>query len=264
MRVVALDRPLLQGPGMNRSASLLAASLLALPASTACHASSFDLDLESGAVWNSKADVRVPNVGGSPFSLTKDLGARDPGGFFRSRLTWHPAERHDISLLYAPLELDYRGQFNRTIRFAGTDFAAGTQTNGTFRFDSYRLTYRYNFVQTEDCVFGMGLTAKVRDAEVRLSQAGASASNANTGFVPLLNYRLLWRFSKPFSLLSEGDALGASKGHAIDASAAIQWHATDSLSFRVGYRILDGGADSDTVYTFNRFHYATAGVNYQF
>lgn len=249
---------------MNRAVSLLTASFLALAASSHCHASYFDLDLESGAVWNSKADVRIPNVGGGLFSLTKDLGARDPNGFIRTRLTWHPAERHDLSLLYAPLELNYRGQFNRTIRFAGTDFAAGTPTDGTFRFDSYRLTYRYNVVQTEDCVFGLGLTAKIRDAEVSLSQAGKSASNANTGFVPLVNYRLLWRFSKPFSLLSEGDALGASQGHAIDASAAVQWHATDSLSFRIGYRILDGGADSDSVYTFNRFHYALAGVNYRF
>lgn len=249
--------------GMNRISSLFAAAL-ALAALPSASASPFDLDLESGAVWNSKADVRVPNAGGSFFSLTNDLGARDPRAFFRGRLTWQPAERHDLSLLYAPLELDYRGQFNRPIRFAGNDFAASTPTNGTFRFDSYRLTYRYNFIQREDCVFGMGLTAKIRDAEVSLRQAGNAASNSNTGFVPLVNYRLLWRFSKPFSLLSEGDALGASQGHAIDASAALQWHATDSLSFRIGYRILDGGADSDSVYTFNRFHYSTVGVNYRF
>jgi hypothetical protein len=249
---------------MQRHFLPLAATALALVAHCSAAAAPFELDLESGAVWNSKADVRIPNAGGSLFSLTKDLGASDPRAFFRGRLTWQPAERHDISLLYAPLELDYRGQFNRPIRFAGTDFAAGTPTNGTFRFDSYRLTYRYNFVQREDCVFGMGLTAKIRDAEVRLSQAGNAATNANTGFVPLVNYRLLWRFSKPFSLLSEGDALGASQGHAIDASAALQWHATDSLSFRIGYRILDGGADSDSVYTFSRFHYSTVGVNYRF
>lgn len=249
---------------MKRTAFLFAVSSLALSVCPVAFANPLELDLESGAVWNSKANVRIPNAGGTPFSLTKDLGADDPKAFFRGRLTWHVGERHDISLLYAPLELDYRGQFNRPVQFAGTNFAAGTPTNGTFRFDSYRLTYRYNFVQTEECVFGLGLTAKVRDAEVSLNQPGRSASNANTGFVPLVNYRLLWRFSKPFSLLTEGDALGASQGHAIDASAAIQWHATDSLSFRIGYRILDGGADSDTVYTFNRFHYSMVGVNYRF
>jgi len=249
---------------MSRPASSIVASLLSLLAYPAIAASPFDFDVESGAVWSSKADVRIPNTGGSTFSLSKDLSANDPSAFFRGRLTWHPGARHDVSLLYAPLELDYRGQFNRTVQFAGTDFVPGAATTGTFRFDSYRLTYRYNFVNTEDCVFGMGITAKVRDAEVSLAQAGRSATDANTGFVPLVNYRLLWRFSKPFSLLSDGDALGASKGHAIDASAALQWHGTDNLSVRIGYRILDGGADSDTVYTFNRFHYSLVGLNYRF
>jgi hypothetical protein len=113
-------------------------------------------------------------------------------------------------------------------------------------------------------VFGLGITAKIRDAEVALSQAGRSASDSNTGFVPLLNYRLFWRFSQPFSLLSEGDALGAPQGHAVDASAALQWHATENLSVRIGYRILDGGADSDSVYTFSRFHYSLVGLNFKF
>jgi hypothetical protein len=246
---------------------LFAVALLAgstCPSALANSAPQFDLDLESGAVWNSKADVRIPNTGGTFFSLSKDLGGNDPSAFFRGRLTWHPGERHDVSLLYAPLDVDFNGQFNRTVRFAGTDFGPGTATNGTFRFDSYRLTYRYNFIHSDRCVFGVGITAKVRDAEVSLSQAGKAASDSNTGFVPLVNYRLLWRFSEPFSLLSEGDALGASQGRAIDASAALQWHVNDRLSMRIGYRILDGGADSDTVYSFSRFHYSLVGLNFRF
>jgi hypothetical protein len=249
---------------MHRSVPLLVASVLSIAALQSQAASLLDLDFESGAVWNSKADVRIPNTGGTFFSFSKDLDAKDPAAFFRGRLTWHAGERHDLSLLYAPLEMDFRGQFNRTVRFAGTDFAPGTATTGAFRFDSYRLTYRYNFVNSEEWVFGLGVTAKIRDAAVSLSQPGKSATDANTGFVPLLNYRLLWRFSKPFSFLSEGDALGASQGHAIDASASLQWHVNENLSFRVGYRILDGGADSDTVYTFSRFHYSLVGVNFRF
>ena len=115
---------------MSRTASSFVASLLSLFAYPAIAASPFDLDLESGAVWSSKADVRIPNTGGTTFSLSKDLSANDPTGFFRGRLTWHPGARHDVSLLYAPLELDYRGQFNRPVRFAGTDFVAGAATTG--------------------------------------------------------------------------------------------------------------------------------------
>lgn len=222
------------------------------------------LDVESGAVWSSRADVRIPNVGGTLFSLDGDLKARDPRAFFRGRATWHVGKNHDISILYAPLEMDFRGTLDRPVSFAGGNFLPGAATRGSYRFDSYRLTYRYNFVNSERFVFGLGVTAKIRDAEVSLSQGGVSASDANTGFVPLINYRLQWRFAGDFSLLSEGDALGASQGYAVDASASIQWHATKRLAVRLGYRILDGGADSDSVYTFGRFHYSTVGATFTF
>jgi hypothetical protein len=31
-----------------------------------------------------------------------------------------------------------------------------------------------------------------------------------------------------------------------------------------GYRVLEGGADNDTVYTFSLFHYAVAGAELRF
>lgn len=221
-------------------------------------------DVESGAVWSSKADVRIPNAGGTFFSLDGDLKPKDPRAFFRGRATWHIGKKHDLSILYAPLEMDFRGSMNRPVRFAGGNFLAGVPTQGSYRFDSYRLTYRYNFVNSEHWEFGLGVTAKIRDAEVSLSQGGVSAVDSNTGFVPLINYRLLWRFAKAFSFFSEGDALGASQGYAVDAAACIQWHATERLALRVGYRILDGGADNDTVYTFSRFHYSVIGATFAF
>jgi hypothetical protein len=224
----------------------------------------FEFDVESGAVWNTKADVQIPQDGGTFFSLRNDLGADDPQAFFRGRFTWHLGDRHHVSALYAPLEMDFSGRFDRPVRFAGTEYREGVYTTGFFRFDSYRLTYRYDLIHTDNLEFGVGLTAKIRDAEVNLRQGGRTADDSNTGFVPLLNYRLQWRFSKPFSLLSEGDALGAPQGHAIDASAALQWHATDAVTFRIGYRILDGGADNQNVYTFSRFHYSLIGVSMRF
>ncbi len=246
-----------------RGISLIGISILSWIAAPSLSAQ-ISLDIESGAVWSSKADVRIPNEGGTFFSLDGDLKPKDPQAFVRGRATWHIGKRHDVSVLYAPLEMDFRGALNRPVNFAGGNFLQGVATQGSYRFDSYRLTYRYNFVSTERLVFGLGITAKIRDAQVSLSQAGVSATDSNTGFVPLINYRLQWRFAEQFSLVSEGDALGASQGYAVDASAGVQWHATDRLAVRLGYRILDGGADSSTVYTFSRFHYSVLGATYAF
>jgi len=236
-------------------------ALLLLPSAAIAE---FSFDFESGAVWVGKGDVRIPNEGGTFFSLTDDLRADNPEAFFRARATWHINPRHDVSVLYAPLESQFSGSFDRPTHFAGSEFAPNVPTDAKFRFDSYRLTYRYNFVRTETVTFGMGLTAKIRDAEVSVTQRGRTAADDNTGLVPLLNYQFSWRFAPQFSFFSEGDALGASQGYAIDATAALQWHATENLAFRLGYRILDGGADSDSVYTFSTFHYATIGATVRF
>lgn len=241
-----------------------ALTLLLLSAAVIPSRAEFSFDFESGAVWNSQADVRIPNEGGTFFSLADDLNADDPRAFFRGRLTWHINPKHDVSVLFAPLEMDFSGSFDRPVMFNGSDFAADTPTSGLFRFDSYRLTYRYNFIRNEKVTFGMGVTAKVRDAEVSLTQNGRTVTDENTGIVPLINYQFAWRFARHFSLYSEGDALGAPQGYAIDVAAALQWHVTDNLALRLGYRILDGGADNDSVYTFNQFQYATIGATVRF
>ena len=224
----------------------------------------FSFDFESGAVWNGSNDVRIPGDDGTRFSLTDDLNADDPSAYFRARATWHINEKHDLSVLAAPLRMDYSGQFVKPVEFAKEFFEAGVPTEAKYRFDSYRLTYRYNFVRKENLTFGLGLTAKVRDAEIEMRQRGVYASDDNLGVVPLINFRLAWEFAPAWSLIAEGDWLVASQGRAEDILAAIQWRASDALAFHVGYRILEGGSDSDDTYAFALFHYLAAGMTVRF
>ena len=37
-----------------------------------------------------------------------------------------------------------------------------------------------------------------------------------------------------------------------------------NLSFKLGYRVLEGGADNDEVFTFALIHYLLAGVSLRF
>ena len=224
----------------------------------------FSLDFESGGVWAGKNDVKIPGDTGDLFSLTDDLKADQPAAYFRARATWHINDRHDISVLYAPLSMDYSGTFDRSIDFRDGVLNPNVPTQARFRFDSYRLTYRYNFIKTDRLTFGLGLTGKIRDAEISVSQPGNTLSDYNTGFVPLLNFQLAWKITEQFSFLAEGDALASSRGRAEDVMAAIQWQATDNLAFRLGYRLLEGGVDSDDTYNFSLFHYAVIGATIRF
>ena len=132
------------------------------------------------------------------------------------------------------------------------------------RFDSYRFTYRYLVYSSSRLSFGIGATAKIRDAAIRVEGAARSAEKKNTGLVPLLNFSLTYRFGPSLGILLEGDALAAPQGRAEDVLAAIFYEAGGRFTVRLGYRILEGGADNDEVYSFALLHYAALGVSFAF
>jgi len=143
-------------------------------------------------------------------------------------------------------------------------FEADENLNARYRFDSYRLTYSYALVRSERLHFDIGFTAKIRDAAIRVESEQRSSEKTNTGFVPLINFALDWSFDPQFGLLVEGDALAAPQGRAEDVLLAPYADVTDRLRFRIGYRILEGGADNDEVYTFALLHYLSTGLTWSF
>nr|MBN2277266.1 hypothetical protein [candidate division Zixibacteria bacterium] len=219
----------------------------------------WSVDLESGVAFTGYNDVRIPGRGGTNISLSDDLNS-DAAGFIRVRLTGDLSERQKLSLLLAPLRLKASGTVDRDIDFNGTRFDSGLPINSHYRFDSYRLTYQYALVNSDRLRFGLGLTAKIRDASIKLTNTAGSSEKTNTGFVPLINFSLDWSLGSNIGLLLEGDALAAPQGRAEDVLLAVHGRASNRLAFKLGYRILEGGVDNDEVYNFTLIHYLSAGV----
>ena len=221
------------------------------------------IDLETGAVFNGYNDVRIPGDQGTLFSLTDDLKT-ETNIFYRLRASYIIKSRHSISILYAPLETKSQGTVPNDIFFEGGLFNANTQLTGTYKFNSYRLTYRYDFVQKPKIEFGLGLTAKIRDAKIAISSTQLVSEKTNVGFVPIINFRLLWKIDDKFGILLAGDALAAPQGRAEDVLIAARYKLSDNIKIKAGYRILEGGAENDEVYNFSLFHYASMGLSYTF
>ena len=223
----------------------------------------FQIDLESGGVFSGYNDVRIPGDTGTLFSLSEELEA-DPTVFFRGRLFYTINSRHTILLLIAPLSVKSTGQIARDINFEGEIFSANTPLDALYRFDSYRFSYQYELYKSQKFELGLGLTAKIRDAEIRLEGGGVESTKTNVGFVPLINFNMHWHFHDKFGLLLDGDALAAPQGRAEDVLAALTYQSWDKLQFNLGYRILEGGADNDEVYGFALFHYIVLGLSLGF
>jgi hypothetical protein len=225
--------------------------------------SEYVLNIQGAAVFTEKNDVRIPGNSGTKFSLSDDLQA-DTAYTGRVEAGYVHKDRDYFGVVVAPLRVDSHGSMDRNISFNGTTFPAGSQLDATFRFDSYRFTWRRKLVARDDLEVWLGLTGNIRDAAISVEGGGQQSEKTNTGFVPLVNFLVDWRFSRPWSVRVAGDALAGPQGRAEDVLFALLYGISPSTTVFAGYRILEGGADNDEVYTFSLFSFALAGIEVLF
>ncbi|MFW5711057.1 MAG: hypothetical protein ACOCZA_03825 [Spirochaetota bacterium] len=244
--------------------SVIAILLIFFPAALmALSPVSFWVDAETGAAFTGYNDVQIPADTGTRFSLADDLEP-DPVWFNRLQAGLDIG-RHSAFVLYAPLLVESSGTSSANIDFYGKNFIAGDELTGTYKFNSYRFTYAYSFVQKPRFLLAAGLTGKIRDAYIKLDDGSTSAKRTDLGFVPLIHLKLQWFATPQFSLLLEGDGLAAPQGRAEDFLLAAVYSPRPDMELRLGYRILEGGSDGGgSVYTFSMFHYAAAGIRWKF
>jgi hypothetical protein len=217
------------------------------------------VDFEAGVAFAAVNDVAIPGDTGTRLSFTDDL-TTDPAPVARLRIG-AVAGRHTFFALAAPLRLSSTGSLPYDVTFRGTTFSAGTRVQANYRFDSWRATWRYGFVRSSPWELDGGLTVKIRDAAIGMAGPGGVEEKTNVGVVPLLSFRVAWWASPFLGLLLDGDALvGPNGGRAEDVLLAVQWRVREGTLARVGYRLLEGGADAVSVYNFALVHYATAGL----
>ncbi len=217
------------------------------------------LDIETGLPFQGYNEVRIPNATGTTFDFNKDFELQGPVIPLRLRVSYSFAERNHLFGLFAPLGLNYEGPAPFDIRFQQSLFTRGQMIEGFYKFNSYRLGYRRDVLQSDGWTIGVGFTAKIRDARVQLSSGEMSDKKDDLGFVPLVHLFASREFER-WMIYLEGDGLAGGPGRAFDFFVGSSFKITDNLSGKAGYRILEGGADVSDVYNFTLINFATIGL----
>ncbi|AXJ00120.1 hypothetical protein CYPRO_0843 [Cyclonatronum proteinivorum] len=220
------------------------------------------LDIETGGFWFSRNDARIPGDTGTKFDL-RDLTGTSPEPFIRLNLKLGFGDRHNVRLLFAPLAKTGTGQLSELVRFEDSEFAPSLPTEGTFRFNTYRATYRYDFFRNDRWEIGAGAAVLIRDAKIELTQGELNERNTDLGFVPLLHFRTSAFLTDRFTAVLDAEGLIAPQGRAFDVSLHADYRLSDAFSVFAGYRFLDGGADNDEVYSFAWINYLKAGLSFR-
>ncbi|TGG94943.1 hypothetical protein E4656_00490 [Natronospirillum operosum] len=237
-------------------------AVLLLAASAA--ADDVEVTLEAGVLGFSYNEAQIPNSNaGDRFDVTTVAGD-GPIVYGRLSIQRTFADRHIVRGVYAPVRIEGIGAFDEPVRFAGEEFDADDAISGLYQFNTYRLTYRYRFVHNEDWSLGAGVTGLVRDANIRLVQGSTRAEDPNIGVVPLLHANVQYRFNEHWGSEFDIDALASPQGRAVDAILMGTYQPRNDMTWRLGYRTLEGGGDGSSVYSFAWLHFGMLGVSYQF
>jgi hypothetical protein len=220
------------------------------------------IELEGGPLWQTINDIQIPNNSeGTRFSLV-DFAGRGPYPAGRMYITWNIGPRHGLRLLLAPFSITEKIDPEETVRFEGEEFAAGNPIEATYKFNSWRMSYRYMFHRGDRFTWHIGFTAKIREAKIELASSGISSDKPDIGFVPLLHLSGDMKLLQRLRVSADLDALAGGPGRAEDFSLKLRCGITRNLCVSAGYRTLEGGADVEEVYNFAWLHYAVVSLSY--
>jgi len=222
----------------------------------------FGVDVEFGAGWIARNDVRIPGDTGTEFDMA-ELAGEGPEFLARLGGTWQINDAHSVRLVLAPLEVEGRGTLEQATDFAGETFAAG-MTDASYKFNTYKFSYRYTFAERDRWHWRVGVTAVIRDADVDLRQGSLRANDDNVGVVPTLHLSGEYRVSDQWRLSLDLDGLAGGPGRLFDAALKLDYVLSPRWRVSAGYRIVEGGVDTDDVYNFGWFNYAVLGLDYRF
>lgn len=221
------------------------------------------LYFETGVVSVGYNDIQIPGNSGTKFSLS-DSFSIESKMFYRIRFTSEIAIDKFISVLYAPLSLNASGITSNNIIYNNDTFSAGTNINAKYRFDSYRISYWKSYKKRENLFLKLGVTAKIRDASIKISSNDVVSEKKNTGFVPLINFGAEYLFNDKIQLILDADALAGGPGRAEDVFIAFSYKAIEKVKLILGYRFIEGGADTEEVYNFVLLNYLSFSIMMSF
>ena len=227
--------------------------------------SDFRVRLYPQVAFGANNDICCPNNGdGTRLSLPGDLHRTSTAVFAPRAELEYAYRRHHIMFAAVFVRENFTGFASEPIRFNTALFETGSSIDALYRFDTYRLSYRYRLVDRPKFQFELGATVLLRDAMVAMTGNDTSSAFYNLGVVPLISYYIGWTPIPKLSVYSYGDGLVSKYGRAEDIFAGVKYDVHPNIGVLAGYRVIEGGSNVKSVYTFALYHFLSIGLELHF
>ncbi len=146
-------------------------------------------------------------------------------------------DRHRVSFLYQPLEINTVVKFKEDRRIDGNDYGADTTMELKYGFPFWRVSYSYDLLEEEDVVLGVGAALQIRNASIvfkTLDDSVPASVSQNVGLVPALHVYSRWSVLDNVNLSADITGLYASSAFINGADFEFEGSILDA-SLRAGY-----------------------------
>ena len=219
-----------------------------------------ELTYETGAVKVFKNTIQI-GTNGTNFDFVTQGGEEILFPIQRFTGNLSLGRRHNIVLLYQPLEVVTKVDIKSAITIDTQPFPAGDSLQIKYGFPFWRLSYVYDFVSTERLTLGAGLSLQLRNASIIFESlvSGDITTSQNLGPVPILKTWGSYRFDSGFFAGFEVDGFYASsaffngadfqfEGSILDASVRVGLELRDEADAFLNVRYLGGSAAGTSEY----------------
>lgn len=171
------------------------------------------------------------------------------------------ADRHNIVLLYQPLEIVTNVVFREDVKIDTIDFIAGEAVRLKYGFPFWRVSYLYDFIDNGKLELGAGLSLQLRNASIVFEGLNSDKlfTSQNLGPVPAIKVRGSYRFDNGFFAGVEVDGFYATsaffngadfefEGSILDASVRAGLALRDETDAFLNVRFLGGHAEGVSEY----------------
>ena len=249
----------------------LATAVWVAPATAQVSASApWRIDLEAQCFSVGSNNVQRPNdASGTRFSVNDFASSTGTTGWLAAygQGDWFYA-KDELRVVVAPFVQSGTAIASVPIRYDGGLFEAGVPLEVRYKFNTYRITYDvpiFDDARSAGWALRLGGTLAIRDAQVKLSQAGVVRDFTSVGAIPLLYFSASRNLGQDWRLLGEFDAFPAPGGGGLfDGSLKLSYALSPQVALLAGARYQFGGAKDDEFYNFLRQWSATAGVSFKF
>jgi hypothetical protein len=193
-------------------------------------------------------------IKGSDIDVQADLDIQKARKF-EFRLTLRPTKRNKFRFHYLPLAYDATTNLKAQIVFNGIKYPVNAQVATKLQWKTYRIGYEVDVVSRARGFLGLVLEAKYTDAQVTLTNSGATEYARARAPIPALGAIGRVYITKYGSITAEFTGLKLPdsvsdkyKAHYYDWDAYATLNVTTNFGVQLGYRSIDLGyvAKSDS------------------